>query len=162
MAGCAGCGESLAPSRGSRSRRWCSERCRKASYGDPCVDCDAKTRFGAEAARVDEPRCHPCSVAHRTVWDRETILARFREWNALYGAPPAVPDWDLYRLRVVLHDTERVERWKAAEGHWPSFKRVFDVFGSWSNAMVAAGFEPRAAHGGGANQLRRRSMKAAA
>jgi len=36
MTGCAGCGVPLAPTKGrGRARKWCSERCRKASGGNP-------------------------------------------------------------------------------------------------------------------------------
>jgi hypothetical protein len=56
---CHGCGTPLPPSKGP-VRKWCSERCRKASYGDPCVDCGARTVYGAETARVPEPRCRAC------------------------------------------------------------------------------------------------------
>lgn len=64
MSGCAGCGSPLAPSGGNRPRKWCSERCRKGSYGDPCVGCGMRTVYGAEAARVPEPRCAPCRIRH--------------------------------------------------------------------------------------------------
>jgi hypothetical protein len=36
---------------------------------------------------------------------------------------------------------------------------VIGEFGSWNAAIAAAGFEPRAAHGGGGNQLRRRKVR---
>jgi hypothetical protein len=58
---CAGCGDLLAEPR----RKWCSERCRKRSYGDPCIDCGAKTRYGAERPRVPEPRCNTCQGKRR-------------------------------------------------------------------------------------------------
>jgi hypothetical protein len=58
---CAGCGTELVAVRPKvKPRKWCSERCRKASYGDPCVDCGTRTNYGAESARVAEPRCVTC------------------------------------------------------------------------------------------------------
>ncbi len=61
---CQGCDKALPPQRrGGMPRKWCSERCRKRSYGDPCVDCGARTGFGAERARVPDPRCRPCAEA---------------------------------------------------------------------------------------------------
>lgn len=59
---CAGCGTLLAPPTNGRGwRKWCSEKCRKASYGDPCIDCGGRTIYGAEHARVPEPRCDACN-----------------------------------------------------------------------------------------------------
>lgn len=162
MAGCAGCGgPTLASEHTGQPRKWCSERCRKASYGDPCIDCGSRTTHGAEHARKPEPRCLRCSVAHRTVFDRDTLLARIREWNAIYGEPPAVPDWSPRHARA-NNDVARAERFIHAAGHWPYFTTVVRVFGSWNEGLVAAGFEPRAIGGGGGNQLRRRSARAAA
>jgi biotin operon repressor len=61
MNDCHGCGAALPPQNYvGRPRKWCSERCRKGSYGDPCVDCGGRTCFGAETARVPEPRCIAC------------------------------------------------------------------------------------------------------
>jgi hypothetical protein len=162
MAGCAGCGgPTLVSGHTGQPRKWCSERCRKASYGDPCVDCGGKTRFGAKAARAPQPRCVRCAGVHRTTFDRVTLLARIREWNATYGEPPAVPDWSPRHARVI-NDVARAERFVNANGHWPYFTTVVRVFGSWNKGLVAAGFEPRAASGGGGNHLRRRSARAAA
>lgn len=59
---CAGCGEPLVvTNKFDRRRKWCSAKCRKGSYGDLCVDCGGRTVYGAETARVPEPRCADCS-----------------------------------------------------------------------------------------------------
>lgn len=138
MSSCQGCGGPLPP----RARKWCSERCRKGSYGDPCVDCGARTVYGAETKRVPEPRCVPCENARRTVWTQEIIIDRIREWVALYDTPPAMPDWNPVQARII-NDPERARRFYAAEGHWPWFMRVIERFGSWNAGVAAAGFEPR-------------------
>jgi DNA-binding CsgD family transcriptional regulator len=39
MSDCHGCGIPLPPSRGGPPRKWCSERCRRASYSQPCPQC---------------------------------------------------------------------------------------------------------------------------
>jgi hypothetical protein len=59
---CPGCGAKIV---GDPRRKWCSERCRKGSYGDPCIDCGARTTFGAESARVPEPRCLSCAASRK-------------------------------------------------------------------------------------------------
>lgn len=70
---CVGCGGPL-PADAHTNRKWCSERCRKASYGDPCVVCGARTVFGAEQARVPEPRCIGCENRRRTAKQMERVV----------------------------------------------------------------------------------------
>jgi hypothetical protein len=153
---CAGCGVGLPPSRGNRPRKWCSEGCRKASYGDPCVDCGARTCSGAEKARVAEPRCPACSYRHRSRWTEEVIVARIREWVAVHGEPPAKADWTPADARR-CNDEERALRFERADGYWPCGTSVIERFGSWSAAVVAAGFVPRPRFGVAVNHARRRS-----
>lgn len=57
---CEGCGGAIPYAGRGRHPKWCSGRCRKRSYGDPCVECGAKTRYGAESARVPVPHCDDC------------------------------------------------------------------------------------------------------
>ncbi len=157
---CKGCGAELQPSRApGKPRKWCSERCRKAQYGQACIDCGARTVFGRERERVDEPRCHPCSNEHRRKWTRETIVSRIQEWARLYGEPPAIPDWNPPQARHV-NDEARARRFEEARGHWPFHNVVFAVFGSWNAAIAEAGFEPRDPTGTVANHARRRSVRA--
>jgi len=161
---CKGCGGPLPPPSllGGRPRLWCSGKCRKASYGDPCVDCGARTVFGAERARVDEPRCYPCSTAHRTVWTREALIAAIQRWAQEHGEPPAVADWNPTVARR-MNDPERAaragRRQERQTAEWPHPISVIRRFGSWSNGLEAAGFTPRAPHGGGGNELCKRSVR---
>lgn len=156
---CKGCGAPISPTNSYDNRRkWCSERCRKRSYGDPCVDCGARTCYGAETARIPEPRCQPCSAKHRVFWTREVILARIEEWADLYGEPPAVPDWCPSHARK-YGDEPRAKRFEDANGHWPAHHIVYERFPSWNAAIAAAGYTPRAPHGGGDNVSRRRNVR---
>lgn len=155
---CHGCGATLPPSRApGRARKWCSERCRKASYGDPCVDCGTRTTYGAETARVPEPRCPPCAHEHARYWTADRIIERIQAWNTIYGEPPAIPDWNTWAARHGLHDEARALRFEA--GHWPAVNTVIRMFGTWNTAIQTAGFQPRATHGGGGNELRHRSVR---
>lgn len=134
---CAGCHNTLGAGHHPR-RKWCSERCRKASYGQPCVDCGTRTVHGAESARVPEPRCATCSAAHRRIWTPDRILDRIKAWEAEHGTAPAVADWCPYIARP---DEQRAARFK--QGGWPSKTTVIDEFGSWNAAIAAAGLTPR-------------------
>jgi Homing endonuclease associated repeat len=159
---CAGCGGPLPPRKGPGApQKWCSERCRKASYGDPCVDCGKRTCYGAESARIPEPRCPTCSVNHLKIWTCEAIVCAIQEWAAEYGEPPAICDWNAWQSRA-LGDEERARRYEAGKGRWPCHQKVYQEFGSWNAAVEAAGFEGRAAHGGNGNWRRRRAERAAA
>ena len=82
---CAGCGEELP----SRARKWCSERCRKGSYGDPCVRCGARTTYGAEHARVDEPHCARCENERRTA-ERDERVAEIVHYRAAGWSDAAI------------------------------------------------------------------------
>lgn len=140
-------------------------RARKDQYAQECIDCGASTS-GSEGRR-DEPRCHPCAAkrsgAARKIWTREQIIAAMRWWNEEYGEPPAAPDWDPTRARR-NRDEQRARRARAliAGGAIPATKTVYATWGSWNKAIIAAGFTPRAGHGGAGNQHRRRSMRSKA
>lgn len=129
---------------------------RRRSYEQPCVDCGARTG-GSEGRRV-EPRCAPCahklSTVKQIVWTSEILIERIREWARIYGEPPATRDWSASGARQV-HDEERARRYED-DPSWPAFKTVVYHFGSWNAAIEAAGFTPRAPHGGGGNERRRR------
>lgn len=72
---CAGCGEAFhVRNRMALNRaKWCSEKCRKGSYGQACVDCGARTTHGAEHGKHDEPRCKSCSNKHRGALARQQV-----------------------------------------------------------------------------------------
>lgn len=149
---------------GRRDAGFCSDRCRKASYSVPCADC-GKPLSGSDGRGPNAPtRCVPCAArlsgVERRVWTHDAIVARIREWNDTYGEPPASPDWMPARARI-NNDEERARRFERADGYWPCGETVHHRFGSWNAALKAAGFEPRAAHGGAGNQLRKRAAREA-
>ena len=143
------------------TRKWCSERCRKRQYDMPCVDCGARVS-GYDGHR-DEPRCFQCAnrIARdeAKIWTRAAVVLAIQEWAAIYDDPPAVADWDPAVARRINNEA-RALRWKDADGRWPSANTVRRELGSWAHALAAAGFEPRAPHGGAGNQRRRRSAGA--
>jgi hypothetical protein len=109
---CKGCGGELPNMHGNR--RYCSERCRKRQYGDPCVECGAKTVYGAETRRVPNPRCDPC--ARRRKADRRVALVlamlELRRTTQLtnvgigreLGTPASTVATELHRLRALGFD----------------------------------------------------------
>lgn len=132
---------------------------RKRRYEQPCVDCGARTS-GSDGRR-DEPRCATCAARLRaereTVWTAEKIVERIQAWATIYGEPPGSADWNPWQARHAIHDEQRAQRFEA--GHWPWSTQVVHAFGSWNAAIEAAGFTPRAPHGGGGNGFRRRSSR---
>jgi hypothetical protein len=69
----------------------------------------------------------------------EEILTAIREWNRLYGEPPAISDWSPARARSTAQ-AWRVERYYA--GNWPSGNTVVRRFGTFSEAAKRSGIEP--------------------
>ena len=157
---CQGCGNPLPPSTGNRPRKWCSERCRKAQYSTPCVDCGAPLNGSDGHGPNAAIRCKLCAARvageAKTRWTRQALLLAIRAWARQYGEPPATPDWNPTRA-ARLHDEGRICRFR--EGDWPHSESVVREFGSWNAGILAAGFEPRAPHGGAGNAARRRNQR---
>lgn len=63
-------------------------------------------------------------------WSDEEIIQAIQAYAGKHGAPPVAHDWDV-------------------AGPWPNKKTVMRRFGSWGNAMVAAGFERPKPRGNG-------------
>lgn len=88
-------------------------------------------------------------VKRRQKWTEEEIVAKIREWVERYGEIPAATDWhpgDCNRsARISAARSQawlaRAERFREGEYPWP--RTVQQVFGRWSEAIRAAGFQPR-------------------
>lgn len=133
---CQGCGTPIEPS-GPRDhrRKWCSERCRKAQYGGTCVDCGAPTYGGNGQAKAPE-RCLLCRATYQHEarrWTREAVVAAIQAWTAEHGRPPTATDWNSAMARAA----SRPER----PDDFPPVATVQREFGSWANAVEAAGFD---------------------
>jgi hypothetical protein len=140
-------------------------RARKDSYSGLCDDCGAPTS-GWKGRRA-HPRCVPCSNRkvgdERKIWTAEAVVLAIQEWAHEYGTPPAIPDWSPTQARI-NHDERRAARAEEniAAGKHPWAVSAIRAFGTWNAAIEAAGFEPRAPHGGGGNGARHRSVRARA
>jgi|GEM_PF-824212 len=142
---CPGCGTDL---RGTHGRRkWCSEKCRReTSYGGTCEDCGAPTN-GNDGPGTAAKRCAECAPRANRIWSRERIVAKIQEWSRRYGAPPTSRDW-LPAMAAWQGSSEAAQiKARFEDGEWPSTNTVIFYFSRWNNAIAAAGFDPRPAHG---------------
>lgn len=139
MAPCVGCGATLPPRRVARPRKWCSDRCRKLTlYARPCLDCGKRINTDGSVTNAAE-RCINCNAAHQRRTSRTWIIESINEWVDLFGVPPTASDWE---PRMPTAPAWRRERYEATGRPWPSVHVAQDNFGSWSNALRAAGWDP--------------------
>lgn len=73
---------------------------------------------------------------------RPFFVEAIQRWNAEVGEPPTFPGW----LGGKSDDPESGVK-------WPDPRMVATAFGSWNNAIAAAGFEPRKPNGRGRHCL---------
>ncbi len=83
------------------------------------------------------PKRHP-GRPHR--WNRDAILEALAAWTALTGCPPRRLDWSGERPEAA---TVSQRRWMREHPRWPSSSCVSAHFGSWSEALRAAGLPAR-------------------
>lgn len=120
-------------------------RARRRRYGGVCVDC-GRTTDGSAGRWKAPKRCRECREEYqRTVkkWTRPRIIAAIQVFYDLHGRPPRATEFSPALARS--HTTP--ERWEEilrlhASGDWPQYTAVRREFGSWNNAIRAAGFKP--------------------
>jgi hypothetical protein len=166
----------------SRARRAGHEwRAARWEQGDWPSARMVRNHFGTMSAAIRAaglvPRRSP-SRTRRHLVSPDAVLEAIRSWNARYGTPPTMTDWDPARARSAG------QNWRIArfyEGDWPSIATVRHHFTTLNLAVVAAGLQPRrpgrqacaddVARGGGGSEhpvaqqvlaLRVRSVAAAA
>lgn len=87
----------------------------------------------------------------RNSWTQAVILEKVRQWNALYGEPPASGDWNPNKLmRELRTESERANRF--FEDIYPSYSAAMKHFPSWNQMIAAAGLEPRTEGGQAGNK----------
>jgi hypothetical protein len=67
------------------------------------------------------------------------VVEAIQSWASLYGKPPNATDWNIAHAKR-LGRQDKVARFE--EGLWPHLNTVMSRFGSWNDAIRAAGFEP--------------------
>ncbi len=95
---------------------------RHASADHPSVPI-VEARFGTWTQAFEAAGVTPARLRR----DREAVLTAIRRFAAEHGRPPTQGDW----------------RRRDPEGRWPNPTTVIDRFGSWREALVAAGFSAR-------------------
>jgi hypothetical protein len=111
------------------SKQWkrVAQKYRRNRYRGKCCDCGASTD-GSGGYANQSKRCRPCSTLHiklRARWTQEAIIEAIRAWHREHGIPPGSAEWRTN-----------------GRGDHPTASMVQIKFGSWSEAIRRAGYEP--------------------
>ena len=82
-----------------------------------------------------------CLAAHARKLTREWIIASIHEWVQWFGGPPTAVDWNQHMARANGRQ-DLIDRYEATGRRWPGVHVVQDNYGSWNEAIEAAGYEP--------------------
>jgi hypothetical protein len=128
----------------SRARRlgqmWRAERFEDGVWPKAKLVCGRFKHFSAAVERAGlTPRRAPGRLAANLAGP-DAILTALVEWTRRYGDVPAMADWDPHRARR-LGQYWRIARYR--QGDWPSARSVAHHFGSFTEAVIAAGLLPR-------------------
>lgn len=147
MRTCPTCGSDLSGSHASR--KWCSDRCRKAQYDLTCVVCGGRVD-GTTPGKMpdpDKPVCGSCKAAYYAKWDRDGAVTAIQRFVDRYGKAPAAVDFNPALARS-LGRPEKSERFYR-DGDYPHLTTLNSLFGGWNGAIEAAGLTPRPRGAGG-------------
>lgn len=128
---------------------WCKDpdrskhRERRLRYGGNCIDCGKRTD-GSRGVERAPKRCLACSARHQKenppIWSRERIIEAIRTWAEEHdGIPPAASRWNPSHAIAMGHPKYAEKFYQ--DNAWPFVQTVIACFGSWANAIEAAGFE---------------------
>lgn len=122
------------------------QRARRDTYVGSCVDCGAETR--SDGTSQSSPRCLVCAPLAARIWTEDKCVEAIQEFARRYGAPPTVTDLSpaLARQTALKVTPEKAVRYieKAdrfeRDACWPWSHSLSERFGSFANALAAAGF----------------------
>lgn len=118
------------------------QRERRKKYRGVCRACGGATSHPSGTGPHEY--CRACFQVHLEEMGRAYVLDAIHEWAEMFGEPPTAMDWNQSLCRHL--DTPKahlvIERYEASGREWPSAHTAQDRFGSFSNALRAAGFEP--------------------
>ena len=83
------------------------------------------------------------ATARRDRWTSEQIVAAMRSWTECNGRPPRSYEWAPATGRASGLLPAGPARWELEYPRWPSTGTAADRFGSWCNALRAAGLPAR-------------------
>jgi hypothetical protein len=113
-------------------------RARKRKTNGACRDCGRPTV--SDGSYVPE-RCQPCSNKFVHEASVRWIIESIRDWAEMFGAPPSATDWNHGLCRSDAMKW-KIRRYESTRRAWPSVNAAQHTFGSWANAIRAAGFAP--------------------
>jgi hypothetical protein len=119
--------------------------------------CRCGTPLDGSSPGKSTGRCRTCVSADATIWTRETIIEKIREWAAIHGAPPSAYDWCPPNADRAGSPAAEQIRATFEAGNWPGTFCVCIRFGTWNAAIKAAGFRPRAVGVRGPGRVRRKA-----
>lgn len=124
------------------------QRARREGYVGECVDCGGETR--SNGTSTPSSRCPSCAKAAMFRWTHESVIEAIRAFADRYGRAPTVCDFSPANARQTMAKikssgrkrryAEMIERFQT-DGCWPAAASVVDLFGSFGEALIAAGFE---------------------
>lgn len=112
---------------------------RRRRYAGSCERCGAPTDGSGGPAAKASRHCRVCAPIAATKWTREAVVAAIQRFAERHGRQPSAVDFNPAQARA-LGKRSLSERFYEA-GDYPAATSVVEVFGSWSAAIAAAGFE---------------------
>lgn len=110
------------------------DRARKEKYKGRCEDCGNPTTYkkGGGTAR----HCKDCAKSHNgnSYWTKELIIDAIKRFAEIHGRRPSSSEW-----LSVREKHKRLGR--NSDERYPYAATVLYHFGSWADAIEAAGFE---------------------
>ena len=102
----------------------------------------ASTRARTSWSARSSPRPPGLRAAPRT-WNRDSIVTALHTWAAEHGRPPRSYEWAPASGRAGGLVGPEPVRYELEHPRWPSTVMVAEHFGSWSDALRAAGLPAR-------------------
>ena len=119
---------------------------RRKGYAGTCADCGGET-YGGDGPGKARERCRDCLNRHQhetRQWTKATVLAGIQRFAERYGRQPVASDFLVGEPSAIK--AEQRERYHR-DGDYPPYSVIQREFGTWADAIEAAGFpRPRAGH----------------
>src|ERR1044072_7197103 len=103
-------------------------RKRKERYDRVCSICGGRASGSTPSRAKEVPVCKDCAVDHYATWTDERILQAIRQWVADHNEVPSASDFQ--KAKAI------------GPASVPSAVQAQNRFGTWNNAVKAAGFTP--------------------